>query len=149
VFAFFADAGNLELITPPWLKFHIATPRPIEMTEGTRIAYRIRWHFVRLRWESEIVEWDPPRRFIDVQIRGPCAMWRHTHEFAPVNGGTRVVDVVRYRLPLGPLGAVAHQLKVRRDLETIFDYRAQRIRELLEQSSSSASDTSRPAGATL
>lgn len=131
VFAFFADAGNLEAITPPWLNFRIETPRPIELRDGTVIDYCLRWHGVPLRWRSEIAEWTPPDRFVDVQLRGPYSHWRHTHTFEATDQGTLMRDDVEYALPLGSLGRLAHRLLVRRQLETIFDYRCQRVAELL------------------
>ena len=124
VFAFFADAFNLERITPPWLSFRIATPGPIEMGPGTLIEYRLRLHRIPIRWLTRIEEWEPGRRFVDVQVRGPYRAWHHTHEFEPDGAdGTLVRDTVRYALPFGPLGAAAHRLFVARDLRTIFDYR--------------------------
>lgn len=134
VFAFFADAHNLEAITPPWLGFRILTPAPIAMREGMRILYRLRWHRLPLRWTTEIRRWDPPRLFVDVQQRGPYRLWEHTHEFEPVPGGTRMRDTVEYALPFGLLGRLAHAGWVRRDLQTIFDYRARRVAELLGES---------------
>ena len=131
VFAFFADAKNLEAITPPWLGFRILSPEPIPMHAGTFIEYRLRWHRLPLRWVTEIAEYSPPLRFADVQRRGPYALWHHTHEFASHEGGTRMRDRIRYALPLGPLGTLMHRLVVRRDLEAIFDYRARRIGEIL------------------
>jgi ligand-binding SRPBCC domain-containing protein len=83
---------------------------------------------IPLRWTTEIVEWCSPHRFMDVQLRGPYRLWQHTHRFEPFEGGTRMTDEVEYALPLGPLGRLAHALKVRRDLEAVFDYRAERIR---------------------
>jgi ligand-binding SRPBCC domain-containing protein len=130
VFAFFSDAENLEEITPPWLRFEIVTPGPIRIAAGTRIRYRLRWHGVPLFWTTEIRRWDPPHCFVDVQLRGPFRLWHHTHRFEPYEGGTRMTDVVRYRLPLGIIGRVVHALKVRRDVESIFDYRFRRINEL-------------------
>jgi ligand-binding SRPBCC domain-containing protein len=111
VFGFFADAGNLESITPPWLKFHVVTPRPIDMREGALIEYRLTLHGV------------PGERFVDAQLHGPYALWHHTHEFEADGDGTIVRDTVRYALPLGPLGEIAHAVFVKRDLERIFDYR--------------------------
>lgn len=131
VFAFFADAGNLEAITPPWLNFRIVTPRPINMRVGTFIEYEIRWRFVRLRWLTEITEWRPGVCFVDEQIRGPYKRWHHTHRFEPADGGTRVIDLVRYRLPLGPIGDLMHLVQVRRDLDGIFDFRRERIDALM------------------
>jgi len=122
VFPFFADARNLERITPPWLQFHVVNAP--EMRQGALIEYRLRLHGVPIRWLTRIEEWTPGERFVDVQLRGPYALWHHTHEFAPDgDDGTVMRDVVRYALPLWPLGEAAHALVVRRDLERIFDYR--------------------------
>jgi ligand-binding SRPBCC domain-containing protein len=124
VFPFFADARNLESITPPFLRFAVVTPDPIEMRVGTLIQYRLRLHGVPVNWLTTIQAWEPPHRFVDVQVRGPYALWHHTHLLEAHPDGTRMRDVVRYALPLGPLGALAHRLFVRRDVERIFDYRA-------------------------
>jgi ligand-binding SRPBCC domain-containing protein len=124
VFPFFADAQNLEAITPPWLGFRVVTPRPIDMRAGALIEYRLRLHGAPLRWRTRIAVWDPPRRFVDVQIDGPYRLWHHTHDFEPhPGGGTVMRDTVRYALPLGPLGALARRLLVARDLAAIFDFR--------------------------
>jgi ligand-binding SRPBCC domain-containing protein len=127
VFAFFADAFNLEAITPPWLGFRIATPRPIEMAEGALIEYRLALHRVPVRWLTRIEVWEPGARFADVQVRGPYRSWHHTHSFEPHADGTLVRDTVRYELPLGPLGRLAHAAFVRRDLERIFDFRHEEV----------------------
>jgi ligand-binding SRPBCC domain-containing protein len=127
VFAFFSDAANLEAITPPWLRFRIVTPAPIEMRVGTLIEYRISWRVVPIRWLTEIAEWSPSHRFVDTQVRGPYRLWHHTHTFAPLDGGTLMNDIVRYALPMGILGTLAHRFAVRRDLEAVFDYRAEKI----------------------
>ena len=131
VFPFFADALNLERITPPWLGFRVVTPAPIEMRAGTRIEYRLKLHGIGLRWHTEIVLWDPPRRFVDVQCSGPYRLWHHTHSFGRERDGTIMRDVVRYGLPLGPLGELADALLVRRDLERIFDFRHRETARLL------------------
>jgi ligand-binding SRPBCC domain-containing protein len=130
VFPFFADAHNLERITPPWLGFQIVTPAPIDMHEGTRIDYRLRLAGLPLRWRTVIREWKPGERFVDEQEQGPYALWRHEHVFTAAGEGTLMLDRVHYRLPLGPLGRAAHALAVRATLATIFDYRFDRIRKL-------------------
>jgi ligand-binding SRPBCC domain-containing protein len=127
-FRFFADAGNLQRLTPPWLDFQILTPLPITMREGVRIDYRITVHGVPLRWQTAITEWVPPHRFVDRQVRGPYRLWEHAHTFRAVEGGTLVEDTVRYR-PLG--GALVHAVFVRRDLKRIFTYRQQALLEAL------------------
>jgi ligand-binding SRPBCC domain-containing protein len=123
VFGFFADAFNLEAITPPWLRFRIVTPRPIGMGPGTLIEYRLRLHGVPIRWLTRIEIWEPGVRFVDVQVRGPYRVWHHTHAFEPHERGTLVRDTVRYALSGGPLGRLAHAAFVARDLERIFDFR--------------------------
>jgi hypothetical protein len=128
VFPFFAEAHNLEAITPPWLGFRVVTRQPIEMAPGALIEYRLRLHRVPIRWRTTIAVWDPPRRFVDVQLEGPYRMWHHTHDFeAAPGGGTLMRDTVRYALPFGPLGALAHRLLVRRDLTAIFDFRQEAV----------------------
>ena len=128
VFEFFADAHNLEAITPPWLGFRVLTPRPIDMRPGALIEYRLALHRLPLRWRTRIAVWDPPRRFVDVQIAGPYRLWHHTHDFEPDGrGGSVMRDTVRYALPAGPLGALAHRVLVRRDLAAIFDFRHEAV----------------------
>jgi ligand-binding SRPBCC domain-containing protein len=132
VFAFFADPLNLEVITPPLLRFAVVTPAPIPMGVGTFIQYRLRLRGVPLRWDTLIQAWEPPRRFVDVQVRGPYRLWHHTHELTPLDDGrTLMRDTVRYDLGFGALGALAHRVIVRRDLEAIFAYRAERVPALL------------------
>lgn len=130
-FAFFADAANLEAITPDWMRFQIMTPGAISMHAGTLIEYQLRWRRFPVRWLTEIRAWVPPCRFVDVQLRGPYRLWDHEHTFEAVSDGTLMRDVVRYALPLGFLGRLAHFCFVRTDLDSIFDYRARKVAALL------------------
>jgi ligand-binding SRPBCC domain-containing protein len=130
VFAFFADPANLALITPPWLGFRLLGPAP-PLAPFAVFDYRIRWLGLPLRWRAFVREYDPPARFVDVQVRGPYDRWEHRHLFLEDRGGTWMEDRVTYRLPLGPLGRTAHGLLVGRQLAAIWAYRRQRIGELV------------------
>lgn len=130
VFEFFSRAENLQAITPDWLNFEILKVDPSPVRKGTLIDYKLRLHGLPLRWQSEVVEWDPPHTFIDVQVRGPYKLWHHTHRFVAEGNSTRIVDEILYQLPFGMLGALAHWLMVRRDVEKIFSFRQQKIASL-------------------
>ena len=127
VFSFFADARNLQVLTPPWLNFEILTPGAIEMRPGTLIDYRLRLRGIPMRWQSEITVWDPPRRFVDEQRRGPYRMWRHEHRFESSAGRTLVQDQIRYAVPGGWL---INRLFVARDVEEIFSWRGEKLQDL-------------------
>ncbi|HEV7869217.1 MAG TPA: SRPBCC family protein [Chthoniobacteraceae bacterium] len=126
LFSFFADAANLEALTPPWLGFSIITPVPIAMRPGALIDYRLRVRGVPLRWRTEITAWEPPVRFVDEQIRGPFRRWIHEHRFEPRDGGTLAVDRLRYAVPGG---ALINWLIVRHDVARIFAFRTAKLRE--------------------
>jgi uncharacterized protein (TIGR01777 family) len=125
VFPFFADATNLERITPPWLHFQVLNP-DVDMHCGTIINYKLHLHGVPLRWQSEIVEWEPPYRFVDMQRRGPYSLWIHEHRFEPHNGGTIVHDDIQYS---APGGALLRDLLIAPDLDSIFSYRKERLEQ--------------------
>jgi ligand-binding SRPBCC domain-containing protein len=122
-FAFFADASNLEAITPPWLGFRIVeAPRRLE--RGSVLVYRLRLFGVGFGWQTEIAEWRPPFGFTDVQVAGPYRRWEHTHTLTPVDDGTEISDRVVYRLPYEPLSGLLAPVTVGPWLQAIFDYRA-------------------------
>ena len=129
-FAFFADPWNLEAITPPWLRFRIVEA-PHRLERGSFLRYRLHLFGVPIRWRTEIVDWRPPRSFTDLQLSGPYPLWEHTHRLSTVSGGTEIFDLVRYRLHGGPLAPLVRRLAVGRWLDEIFDYRAERLWELL------------------
>lgn len=138
VFDFFSDAYNLEAITPAYLKFGILTPAPIEMKAGALIDYRLQLFGVPLVWKTRIENFEPMTRFVDRQIHGPYALWHHLHEFYETSEGTLVVDQVDYRIGWSIFGGLAHAAFVRRTLDDIFDYRRQRVSELLDTPLSAA-----------
>ncbi|HVT73633.1 MAG TPA: SRPBCC family protein [Lacunisphaera sp.] len=120
VFPFFAEAENLQAITPGWLDFSIVGARPVPIRQGTVIDYRLRLHGVPLSWQSEITVWEPPHRFRDEQRRGPYRRWAHTHTFEACAGGTLCRDEVDYIVPGGDW---IERWFVRHDLRRIFEHR--------------------------
>ncbi len=130
VFAFFSDPYNLEKITPDFLRFRVTGSTTRELREGTCIDYRLSLHGIPMRWRSRIAAWEPNRRFVDVQVRGPYKLWEHTHEFEPHEDGTLMRDLVRYELPLGAAGELVAGSRVTRDLQAIFEFRRKKIDEL-------------------
>jgi len=130
VFAFFSDPANLERLTPPFLRFRIVTPAPIAMQAGALIDYELSLHGLPLRWRTLIERFEPERSFVDVQLRGPYRLWRHTHEFRATPDGTQMRDRVEYALPLGPLWRIAHRLWIGRDLARIFAFRREVMAQL-------------------
>ncbi len=130
VFAFFSDPFNLEVLTPPWLRFRVLTPPPVTMRQGLVLDYRLRVRCLPMRWQSVILAWQPPFRFVDAQTVGPYKWWWHEHRFEEVpGGGTRITDTVEYAASGGRL---LHDALIRPDLERIFAYRSVRMRELLD-----------------
>lgn len=129
VWDFFARARNLENLTPAFLRFEVLTPEPIEMGVGTLITYRLHLHGIGVNWVTQIERWAEGRSFVDRQLNGPYALWHHRHDFEAHDGGTIVSDTVHFGLPLGPFGDLARVLFVQRDLDRIFDFRAQAVRE--------------------
>ncbi len=131
VFAFFADAGNLERITPPEFNFQIITPQPIDLKQGALIDYKMRMRGIPVNWRTGISVWNPPFEFVDQQLRGPYRQWIHRHTFTELSESqTLIEDEVRYRLPFEPFGDIAHFL-VRREIDRIFGYRQKTVADIL------------------
>lgn len=132
VFTFFTKAENLNIITPPELKFKITTPLPIDMKKGTLIDYKIKLNGIPFKWKTEITDWSPPYRFVDTQLRGPYRIWIHEHEFESHDSKTIVKDTVSYLPPGWVLEPVIHRLAVKKKLEHIFDYRMEKIKSIFK-----------------
>lgn len=132
VFDFFCDVHNLEQLTPPSLSMEIVGSTPDKVEVGSTMDYRLKIHGVPMRWRSEFIEWNPPHRFADRQVRGPYRQWRHVHSFTQHEGGTLVADRVDYAVPGGPLAPLIHKTFVKRDIRRIFEYRRRKLREIFE-----------------
>ncbi len=123
VFTFFSKVENLGAMTPPDLAFQIREPAPRNIEQGTHIEYDIRLGLVSMRWSSRIDRWQPGESFVDTQVRGPYAYWWHEHTFEAHGKQTMMRDTVRYSVPMGPFGRIAHSIFVRTKLRRIFAFR--------------------------
>jgi hypothetical protein len=132
VFDFFSRAENLQQLTPPWLNFRFLQ-LPDKMQAGALIQYALNVRGIPIRWTTQITEWNPPHSFVDIQLKGPYALWKHEHTFAAEREGTRIKDKVTYALPFGFLGALVHWAFVKKDLHTMFAYRRQRVEEIFSK----------------
>ncbi len=132
IFPFFADAYNLEKLTPSFLKFNVLTPKPIDMRSGCEIRYALKVRGIPIKWKTTILDWDAPRQFVDNQDSGPYALWHHTHTFEPTEDGqgTICTDVVRYHPRGWILAPLVNKFFVQRDVENIFRYRFKRLEEI-------------------
>lgn len=137
VFEFFAEARNLDRITPPWLRFQILSVSDVALHAGTYINYRLTWHGLPLKWTTVITEWNPPSEFIDLQAKGPYRYWRHRHTFESRNGGTVVGDTVEYAVPFGFPGDLLAGRFVSRDVSRIFDYRIDQLNRIFNTTEAS------------
>ncbi len=133
VFSFFRDPHNLALITPPWLNFRVRELSDASVRQGTRIGYTIKWLRLPMKWDSLIDRYEEDVCFADRMIRGPYRSWHHLHHFESVSGGVAMTDRVEYEMPLGLFGDLAHSMRVKRQLQAIFEYRAHKIPQLLRK----------------
>ena len=133
VFDFFSKPENLEKITPSSLSFKIITPIPIDMSKGALIDYTIKLFFYPVHWRTIISDYNPPYSFIDQQIKGPYKFWHHSHKFKEVNDGVEIIDNVKYSVPFGVVGRLAHKIWIRNELNKIFDYRMKIINDLINK----------------
>jgi ligand-binding SRPBCC domain-containing protein len=130
-FSFFCKAENLNKLTPDWLHIEILTPLPIEMRTGTLLDYRLKLHGIPVKWQTQIVQWNPPFQFVDLQLRGPYRKWVHTHNFVEKDNGTVVEDFVDYAVPGFFLEPLIHKYFIEPDLARIFEYRRVQLRTIL------------------
>lgn len=131
VFEFFSTAENLGRITPDFMNFKIVSPLPIEMKQGAIIDYKIRFYGVPMNWQTHIAEWKWGSHFVDEQKKGPFALWHHKHSFEERDDKIWMTDIVDYRAPFGPIGALAHVAMVDRTVKRIFDHRYKVVEALL------------------
>ena len=134
VFDFFSKPENLSLITPSRLKFDIITPTPLEMKDGQLIDYSLKiMYVIKLHWRTLITHFEKPVKFIDQQIKGPYSLWHHTHKFKKIDGGTLIIDELKYAIPFGFFGRLIHFLYIKHDIKSIFEYRHKNLDKIFSE----------------
>lgn len=130
---FFSSPANLKTITPPYMGFEITSGfNPGEkMYAGMMISYIVKPLLgIPMEWVTEITHVRDRAFFVDEQRLGPYALWHHQHHFKAIEGGVEMRDIIHYRAPMGPLGKIAVALFIRKKVESIFDYRYQKLEGL-------------------
>lgn len=132
---FFSSANNLARITPPELDFNILTQLDNkDIYQGMLIDYTVRPLFgIPLHWQTEIWKIKKPEMFTDKQLQGPYKIWEHTHQFVQKGKGVLMKDEVKYVLPFGFIGTIAHSLIVRKKIERIFNYRKEVLNKIFNE----------------
>ncbi len=128
---FFSSPKNLAVITPPHLDFKITSElNGKEIYPGQIITYTVKPLLgIPLFWMTEISHVERHKLFVDEQRKGPYALWHHQHHFKAINGGVEMTDIVHYKIPFGPLGALGTPV-VKGQLNKIFAFRKQKVTEL-------------------
>jgi ligand-binding SRPBCC domain-containing protein len=134
VWTFFSSPKNLQRITPDYMGFQIVKCAQVEaIFNGMIIEYTVRPILnIPLRWVTQIADVQPLISFTDIQLQGPYASWNHFHSFKEVDGYTKMIDIVRYAMPMGILGNITHRLFVRKQLNEIFKYREATVRTIFK-----------------
>jgi ligand-binding SRPBCC domain-containing protein len=132
VFEFFSNAENLNKITPPDMQFKILTPLPIIIKKGTLIDYKIKVNGIPFKWQTEISEREPNKRFVDKQLKGPYRVWIHEHTFEEKDGKTIMNDHVQFLSPGWFLEPIINKLFIEKKVKGIFAYREKILTNLFK-----------------
>lgn len=128
---FLSDPKNLKRITPDYMGFDIISGAERKMFPGQIIQYRLTPVLgIPFRWVTEITHVQEGEFFVDEQRFGPYTFWHHKHFIKKTSNGVVMEDIVDYKLPLGPLGWLAHALFIRAKVKQIFDYREKALNEI-------------------
>ena len=128
---FFSSPHNLKTLTPGYLKFEILSLSRDSLYPGQIIEYRMRpVASFPIKWVTEITQVKDKEYFIDEQRFGPYQFWHHEHHFTPIVGGVEMIDIVYYKMPLGPIGQLINYFKVENDLQKIFTFRSSQLNSL-------------------
>ena len=131
LWAFISVPQNLNEITPPKMAFKIVGELPNSAYAGLLLEYKVKIPVLGwTSWLTEIKYVKEGFSFMDEQRVGPYKLWLHTHTLEEVEEGTKMTDEIRYQMPFGILGTIAHFLFVKRTLQQIFQYRREKLDEL-------------------
>lgn len=128
---FLSNPDNLKVITPDYMGFHIQSKTDRPMYAGQIIEYIVTPILgIKTKWVTEITHVKKEEYFVDEQRFGPYSLWHHTHFIKEIDGGVQMEDIVKYKLPLGKLGQLAHPILVKPKLNEIFEFRKNKLTKL-------------------
>ena len=132
VWDFISSPKNLKEITPDYMGFEITSKNLSErMYPGMIISYTVKPVLgMKMIWVTEITHIEEMRYFVDEQRIGPYSIWHHQHFVEPACQGVLMTDIVSYAPPLGFLGAFANTIFISKQLDTIFNYRENKLEKL-------------------
>ncbi len=135
VWGYFSNPANLQAITPRSLNFKIISKHHgNNIYAGQIIEYKVSPLLgIPLYWMTEITHVEHEKYFVDEQRFGPYSLWHHQHHFRQTEAGVEMTDIVHYKLPLWLLGDLAHTLFIKKQLESIFEYRHQKVADLFKK----------------
>lgn len=129
IWDFISSPKNLKEITPDYMGFDITSKNlPEKMYPGMIISYKVKPLLgIKTTWVTEITQVKDKEFFIDEQRVGPYALWHHQHFIEEIDQGVLMKDIISYRPPMGPLGAIANNIFIKKKLNEIFEYRKMAI----------------------
>ena len=132
LYAFHLDVGNLVKITPKGVSVKLLNEDFVPH-EGGVLRLRSVKNFIPMNWEVVIEKMDEPRLLVDVALRSPFALWRHSHIFTQVNETQcELKDIVEFALPFGMFGRLFEGF-VSAEFDAMFAFRHRVTKEILEE----------------
>jgi len=123
--------GAVSRLTPPWIDIRL-----IHHTGGinvrAKVKFILKFFKISFVWKAEHIEYQKNKFFKDMQVKGPFAIWMHSHLFESHKKNQSVMeDKVEFRLPFGISGKIFLSL-IQKNLERVFAYRHRILKNDLE-----------------
>lgn len=136
-FEFHKDIHNLLKISPDNAKVKIERAN-LPLIKGSDIYLSFtKFLLLKTKWQIRIIEFDPPYKFADTQIKGPFKSWTHYHTFEEVKGRTKMTDKIEYEMPFGVFGKFLHNIFLKKIISETVMYRHKMTKSILREDTAS------------